>query len=144
MTLDKRTRREMLAHCADLHEDDGVDPRDYFAAGKRLRKPNRKALQLCRQVADTLGLVISGVGHGELLGALRVVAVEPPSGAGPLRVTVAVDLPPDSFDPDAVLKLLRDETGWLRSEIAAAITRRRVPKLMFRLAAPPCREEGQA
>ena len=58
--LDKRTRAQMLAHCGEIHADDGVDPREYFKAGRIHKKEDHKAKQLCRQVAETLDQVLPG------------------------------------------------------------------------------------
>src|SRR5258708_31474189 len=45
--------------CADRGPDDGLDPRDW-AKGDRPPVKNRKALQLCRQVEQTLHLALAG------------------------------------------------------------------------------------
>ena len=75
MALDKRTREQMLAHCGEIHEDDGIDPREYFKAGRIHKKEDRKAKQLCRQVAETLDQVLSGEIDDDLLRGLRVSGV---------------------------------------------------------------------
>jgi hypothetical protein len=78
MSLDKRKREQMLAHCDELRADDGVDPREYFKTGGQNRKRDqRKARQLCAQVRDTLDLVLSGDFDDELLRSLSVVSVTP-------------------------------------------------------------------
>lgn len=60
MEPDKHTREKMLELCGDIHEDDGVDPREFFKTSHESKKDDYKARQLCRQVAETLDQVLSG------------------------------------------------------------------------------------
>jgi ribosome-binding factor A len=98
---------------------------------------DRKALQLCHQVAETLEEVLAECGDG-LLQALRVIDVEPAPDASRLLVTVAIDgLPQEAIDLGVVHKHLAHASGHLRSEVATAITRKRAPVLVYRLTADP-------
>ena len=90
----------------------------------------RKAKQLCRQVADTLDLVL-GDCRDERLQALHVISVVPAPNSSRLLVTVSVDLAGDEFDRHGILELLDQHTGRLRAEVAASINRKRVPALAF-------------
>ena len=58
MPLSKKQRERLLTLCGQLNEDDAVDPREYFR--KKYRSRDSKSLRLCKQVADTLSLVLSG------------------------------------------------------------------------------------
>lgn len=136
MTLDKRTRERLLAHCGELHEDDGVDPREFFKSNKSTKRQNRKAKQLCRQVAETLDLVLSGDCHDTVLQSLHVVSAVPAPDSSRLLVTLCADVPAGQFDRDAILAELHKQTGRLRSEVATAITRKRVPMLTFHVTGP--------
>lgn len=70
----------------------------------------------------------------ELLRELTVVAVEPSPNARRLLVTTA---PLEGLlDILAALERLENARGWLRCEVAAAITRRKVPELMFQCVLP--------
>ena len=131
MALDKRTRDEMLAHCGEIHDDDGVDPRQYFRSSRSCKKEDRKARQLCAQVAETLSLVLTGEFHDELLYNLQVVSVKPAPDASQLAVVVRADGPGTPFHPGEVLDRLNLVAGRLRTEVAAAITRKRAPSLVF-------------
>jgi ribosome-binding factor A len=135
-------RKEIRGLCAELSADDGLDPH----AGSRLmpgaRHPqgrsrtglDRKAVQLCHQVAETLEEVLADCGDA-VLQALRVLDVEPAPDASRLLVTVAVDgLPREKLDPERVHDHLARASGYLRSEVASAITRKRTPVLVYRLA----------
>ena len=135
MTLDKRKLAQMLEHCDEIHADDGVNPRALFKSHKQRNQGNRKARQLCSQVAETLGLALAGDFDDELLHNLQVVSVKPAPDASQLAVGVRADLPQDQIDTQRVLDRLANIAGRLRCEVAAAITRKRAPKLIFHLVA---------
>ena len=138
---------EVHRFCASVGEEDGEDP--HLTKRRRPhsnRSPSspalngrleRKACQLCRQVAETLDEVLADCGDG-VLRALRVATVVPYPNASRLLVTVApVDgrLTPDA-GPKVVLDHLERASGHLRHEIAAAVTRKRAPLMLYRLAEP--------
>ena len=143
MTLDKRTRERLLAHCGELHEDDGVDPRLLFKADKKRNKQNHKTRQLCDQVAQILGLVLAGEFEDERLHSLHVVSVDPAPDDSQLSVTVRTDEPCDNAEMREILERLAAVSGRLRCEVAAAISRKRTPKLLFRVSGPVDGAEGQ-
>ncbi|HWE40346.1 MAG TPA: ribosome-binding factor A [Isosphaeraceae bacterium] len=132
MTMRRPRRKVLRSLCAEVHPDDGVDPRERARSSGRKKAP-RKGRQLCKQVAETLDGVLAGEGDA-LLQSLRVVAVEPAPDLARLLVTVASALPGAAIDPAAVLDHLGRAAGHLRSEVAAAITRRKAPSLAFRVA----------
>lgn len=133
MTLDKRARERLLAHCGELQEDDGGDPRQLFKTDERLNNQSRKSRQLCNQVAQTLGLVLAGEFDDARLQGLEVVSVEPAPNASQLLVTLLTDEPCDSVETQEIMKRLTAVSGRLRWEVAAAITRKRTPRLSFRV-----------
>jgi ribosome-binding factor A len=138
--------------CAEPGEEDGLDPRlgmRRSGRGGRTRHPgggpafgpgsaappvDRKAAQLCRQVAVTLDEVLAEC-RDDVLRDLHVVEVAPFPDASRLLVTVsAVDAgAPGSPAPEAVLEHLQHAGGHLRREVASAVTRRRAPLLVYRL-----------
>jgi ribosome-binding factor A len=136
MALDKRTRDELLAHCGELHDDDGIDPRDFFKAGRANRKVDRKAWQLCRQVAETLDQILAGEVSDDALQTLHVANVQPAPDSSRLLVTLHVDCAPGEFDRGVVEERLARVRGRLRCEVAAAITRRKAPALVFEIIGP--------
>lgn len=136
MTLDKRLRERLLAHCGQLHDDDCVDPREFFKPKRRDQKQDRKSRQLCRQVARTLELVFSGEFDDEALRCLRVLSVGPAPDSSRLLVTICAEVPEERFDREMILGLLNGRLGRLRSEVAASITRKRVPNLVFHVTGP--------
>ena len=141
MTLNKRMRDEILAHCGEIHDDDGVAPRDFFKSNTYRDKKDYKAMQLCKQVAETLSLVLTGEFDDELLHSLHVVSVDPAPDASRLAVTLRADIGGGQFDSQEILSRLTAVTGRLRAEVASAITRKRAPKLVFRLIGPTESEE---
>jgi ribosome-binding factor A len=132
MKRKKSFRKDPFASCADLGPDDGVDPRTFFHKGAR-KKTNRKALQLCSEVARTLSCALAwGIGDG-LLSNLLVESVVPAPDSSRLLVTVCWQPSAEIVPPEGVLERLHQYTGRLRAEVAAAVHRRRVPDLAFRL-----------
>jgi ribosome-binding factor A len=114
------------------HPDDGVDPRTFFESSPRGRGRDRKTQMLCSQVADCLQLVLeSGVGDDDLQDLL-LREVEPFPDAATLRVTLSI---PSTADPERVHAALARAAGFLRSEVAATISRKRAPQLVFRVVA---------
>jgi len=130
----KQTAKNRYAEFAS-----GIDPADEFDTthrGMRRRTPDRKTLQLCRQVADTLSLVLSGDEGDEILGELQVISVVPAPDATQLLVVLAPTLA--NGPSEALLSArLAESACRLRGEVAAAITRRRAPKLLFQVVNRP-------
>ncbi|MFM8288144.1 MAG: ribosome-binding factor A [Planctomycetaceae bacterium] len=127
---DRRAR--VRAQCEELYDDDGVDPRQYFRPERKASKYDRKTRQLCQQVQRTLDQIFGGELRDDLLDSLRVVAVSSTASSS-LLVTLCADLPPERFDPNQIEARLAEVAGWLRSEVARAITRKRTPLLVFHL-----------
>ncbi len=131
----RKQREQLRAHCGELHDDDGVDPRDFFRPDRQRTKLDRKTRQLCQQVQQTLDQIFGGELRDDLLDSLRIVSVTP-SASSTLLVTVVADLPPDQYDRPQIEARLAERAGWLRSEVARSITRKRTPLLMFHLLGP--------
>ncbi len=88
-------------------------------------------------MAETLDEVLADCGDG-VLRALRVAAVVPFPNASRLLVTVAPldGRPAPEVAPKVVMEHLERASGHLRHEIAAAVTRKRAPLMLYRLAEP--------
>jgi len=140
-------KEQVRSLCAELGDDDCQDPHPRARRrsrrgsdrrdGSELRAIERKACQLCRQVAVTLDEVLAECGDDVLQG-LHVVKVVPFPDASRLLVSV---MPVDgqqgaAITPADVLEHLEHASGHLRSEVAAAVTRKRAPSLLYRLAEP--------
>ncbi|MEM1060838.1 MAG: ribosome-binding factor A [Planctomycetota bacterium] len=102
--------------------------------GGRRRTSDRKTLQLCAQVRRTLEGVLTGELDDDVLRMLFVDRVEPAPDASRLMVTVAPLDRSAAPDPAVILAKLGHVVGTLRNEVAHAISRRKVPDLMFQVA----------
>ena len=142
MTFDKRKRKQLLAHCDEVRDDDGVDPREFFKPASSRDKDQRKTGQLCRQVFETLSLVLASEFDDPELHNLHVVSVTPAPNATQLLVTVTSDMLTEESHR-ALMEKLNRVMGRLRTEVSAAITRKRAPRLMFRIAGPSTQQEEQ-
>jgi ribosome-binding factor A len=130
MAFRGRSRKDLLSACASIGPEDGVDPRLHCRAPSA-KVVNRKALQLCGQVARTLASVLAGESGDDVLRDLLVESVVPAPNASRLLVTVSrtVDEPP--LEIGMILRRLDQARGWLRSEIASVVNRRKIPDLTF-------------
>src|SRR2546428_6315889 len=113
--------------CAELGPDDGVDPRTLHVPIRR-RAVNRKALQLCGQIARTLGCVLAGECCDDRLRDLLVESVRPAPDSTRLLVSIYPGPSARSADPGLILASLDRAAGMLRGMVAAAIHRKRVPQ----------------
>ena len=144
MTSRKPLGRRAPPLSSELREDDGVDPREFFRAGKSGRKTDRKTLQLCSQVRDALNYRLSDDGGDELLALFHVADVRPAPDASQLLVVIdPAVLPETPVDARAVLERLQNANGRLRAGVAAAITRKRAPKLLFQVLDAPTGQEDR-
>jgi len=144
---------------AELFIDDSRTVQEIFR--KHPRKNNdRKTRQLCRQVERAVSLALGGQCADPLLQALAVQSVEPAPDAS--RLMISVYLPAANTTPDPcaipprdasveqgsretiaaqaarmseILARLENVRPLLRREVAAAITRKRAPELVFGLTA---------
>jgi ribosome-binding factor A len=124
------SRKDLLSSCDAIGPEDGADPRDFFRKSSG-RVTNRKALQLCGQIARTLSLVLAGECGDDVLRELSVESVRPAPNSARLLITLS--LPRGSVEVEEVMGRLQRVGGMLRSEVAAAINRRKTPELMFRV-----------
>jgi ribosome-binding factor A len=152
MSRKKPSRRQLESLCADVHPDDGADPKQFLRRSKRRSFPpsergqtvHRKTLQLCSQVADTLNLVLSGECADEILQGLQVVDVQPAPNASQLLVLVSSASADLAVDPATILQHLAVANGRLRAEVAGAIVRRKTPKLIFQFVGGNPNAEGRS
>lgn len=128
MPFRKISRQQLLSSCVEVGAGDGHDPRLDRREGSS-KVPNRKALQLCAQVARTLMAVFADCGD-EVIRDLCVEAVTPAPNASRLLVTVRPLVP---IETAVVLERLEHARAKLRLEAVAAIHRRRAPDLLFRV-----------
>ncbi len=137
--MSERIPKHLRAVCAEVYEDDGVDPRQ--AASRRQpsqsSKENRKTLQLCKQVARALSLSLVDECMDPCLHAIQIATVLPAPDSTHLAVHVRLDAGEDVRSQEEILARLREATGFFRGQVARAITRKHVPELTFRWALEP-------
>lgn len=97
------------------------------------RKFDVKARRLCRQVSEALQAGLSGECADEVLQQVWVRSVDPAAEASRLVVTVSL---PGEVNPAEALARLEGARGLLRTLVASAIHRKKVPDLAFRIAGP--------
>ena len=97
-------------------------------------KHARKLQQLCRQVERALSYVLPGQMRDPLLADVMVESVSGAPDASRLLVQLTTSRPPE--EAPQILERLERVRGYLRGEVATAITRKRAPELLFHLAAP--------
>jgi len=88
-----------------------------------------KDRQVCRQVFDALSLALADL-DDPLLDDVALVAVDPAPDAS--RVVVTLTTRAD-IDPATVRARLLELLPDLRAEVAAELTRRRIPELTFHI-----------
>jgi ribosome-binding factor A len=130
MTIRKISRAELRGLCSEVGPDDGLDPR-LQRRHSAVPRTSRKTLQLCSAVARTLAAVFAESGD-DVLRELVVEAVAAAPRSARLLVTVSAAAPSE-FDSDQAAERLERARGRLRTEVAAAVRRRRAPDLVFRV-----------
>jgi len=119
-----------MSSIQDFQRDDDPDLRSGRA---RRRWADHKTLRLCRQVLEALQIGLAGECGDEVLQQVFIASVDP--AADPSKLEVAVQLPPDLNPADALARLEKAK-GLLRTLVAAAISRKKVPDLIFRVLGP--------
>jgi ribosome-binding factor A len=99
--------------------------------------PDHRVHALCRQALEAVSLALAGADLDERLDRSWVVSVDPAPGAGRLLVSVALPAGSTGTAVEGALQALVEKRPWLRSELARAIHRKRVPDLAFRVVMDP-------
>ncbi|MFO0810676.1 MAG: hypothetical protein U0746_18770 [Gemmataceae bacterium] len=120
-----------MAGATDVRPDDGTDPR--YWDRERRNPPGRKAMQLAHQVGAAIGDALSDCGDDVLRGLL-VSDVRPAPTEKRLLVSVAAAPSAEPVTADVVMTKLAEAGPVLRQAVAAAIHRKRMPELVFRVA----------
>lgn len=108
--------------CEELGPGDGLDPR---LDPIERKSGNRKALQLCAQVADALNMALADCSD-EYLREAFVESVIPAPDSSHMLVKIRT-----TSDKELVVDALNKASGRMRNEIANAIHRKKVPQLRF-------------
>jgi ribosome-binding factor A len=97
---------------------------------------DNKLSQLCEQIAEAIGYALACECADPLLSQLVVASVEPAPSIRRVRVTVYPPLWGEDFDAALVSERLERARGFLRSEVAFSIHRKRTPELVLQLVHP--------
>ena len=128
----RRRSRDLRRLCAQVDPEDGVDPRGTVSRHDRSqRKLERKSQQLCKQAYQTLAITLNGQCGDPVLQDLSLVGVQATPDGSDLIVAVRLTTLDGQVSIGEVLERLDRVRGFLRSELAAAITRKRAPELSF-------------
>jgi ribosome-binding factor A len=130
MSRRKRQADELMNLAANLGHEDGSDPKEFHTKPWNApKKASRKGQQLCGQVKDALSVILPACADITLQG-LAVVGVEPAPHTGRLLVLVSG---PADVDRATMVHALMRAAGFLRHEVASAISRRHTPELIFEI-----------
>lgn len=122
--------------CDEMHADDGIDLRLVKKKSYRIKNYHRED-RLCKQIAGVLAILFAGGCCDERLSLLGIQSVAPAPDTSCLRVTVFPLYDDPQLDPEAIMLLLKSAKSYLRQEVAAEISRRRIPDFTFRVIVDP-------
>jgi ribosome-binding factor A len=127
MSRRKRKADDLKPFAAELSGEDGSNAKEFHTRPwNKPRQASRKGQQFCSQVKDVLRSVFAGCAD-PVLQQLTVVLVQPAPHTGRLLVLVS-----SSTDASEIVKAsLMRAAGFLRTELATAVSRRSVPELVF-------------
>jgi ribosome-binding factor A len=128
MSRRKRKADDLMNLAANLSHEDGSDPKEFHSKPWNApKKGSRKGQQLCGQVKDALSIALPACAD-TVLQEIAIIGVEPAPHTGRLLVLVGR---PGDVERATILQALSRAAGFLRSEVAATISRRNAPELVF-------------
>ena len=117
--------------CGEIRSGDGVNPR-YDSRGSGRKSGGYKLNQMCKEARKVLSSIFQGETVEPILSWLQIANVEIEGEGQFLTVTITnceKDL--DLCEEEVKLALARAK-GYLRTEIAQTINRKRIPMLKFK------------
>lgn len=118
--------------CGEFGPEDGIDPRILARSYDRKMK-SYKSMQLCKKVKQSLAMILAGELGDPVLQNLEVVDVSSNTDGQFLLVSVEQMDTDLTTSEQQIFNKLQTLQGYLRTEIAASIKRKRVPALKFSL-----------
>ena len=118
--------------CDEIGPEDGVDPRVIARAMDRKTK-NHKSERLGKEARHTLSMVFAGELSDPVFQELEVVDVAATDDGQFLIVSLTRIDNSFNIDETQILEKCQAVQGYLRSAIASAVKRKRVPNLKFEL-----------
>lgn len=120
----------------ELREGDGIDPREEQKrrlANRRRTKPDHAAERLGQEMKETLAVSLP---DDSRLEGFAVGSVFSTGKGNCFVVQVFCTDPNRIFAPESIQKILQENKGILRAEVAQGIHRKRVPELKFEVLPP--------
>ena len=99
-------------------------------------RPEASVRRICGQVARVLSYALGRLCGAEVLSHVGIDSVTPAPDAGRLRVALRPLPGAEALAPPAILARLAAAEGFLRTEVASPIRRKRAPDLVFTMAPP--------
>lgn len=128
----KRSLRELADFVASLGPEDGIPSKILKKSeAPSSGRTDKSARRLARAAERQLTLALQDARGDPVLGDLAIAGVDAVGDGTYLRVQVVPCNPTDPPPRERVLAALGQAAGWLRTELAAAVRRRRVPQLVF-------------
>ncbi len=124
----RKSHKYMQESAAELGPDDGIDPKQWFHS--EAPKRGRKGLQLCGQIREALYWVLGSQAGDDWLAHLEVHSVQPLGNTSQILITLVA---PEDIEIEHATGKVQAASRAIRAEIAAAIHRRKVPDLFFRI-----------
>jgi len=118
--------------CESMGPEDGINSRDLFR-GKSHKKSHHKTHQLCSQVMETINYLLAADLGDSRLQSVFVEEVVPAPDATWLLVTMRQGWSNADFGPSEIQEALNGAAGLIRFEVAAVVTRKKVPELVFQV-----------
>ena len=134
MHTPKRRGDVLRALCAWVNEDDGLNPK-FEKKDVARNGAIKKDWQLCKQVLLALSSALQSEATDARLRDIEIVSVDPDPDSSRMRVGIRPHEGARIELHDA-LTSLRNARGFLRSCVGEAISRKRVPELVFAPAPP--------
>jgi ribosome-binding factor A len=120
----------------EFREGDGIDPREEQKrrlASRRRAKPDHAAERLGQEMKETLSVSLP---DDSRLEGFAVGSVLSTGKGNCFVVQVYCTDPSRTFAPESIQKILQENKGNLRAEVAQGIHRKRVPELKFEVLPP--------
>src|SRR5262245_15277668 len=130
MPTRKRPPQALRDLCAQMHDDDGFDPRNWSRTDDRPYPPggtSRKDLPRCKQTPRA-GAAARALSAEPMLRELAAIAAEPAPDARRIRVVLAAPAAIFAGRERELRARLRAAQGYLRCAAAAATARKRAPQ----------------
>jgi ribosome-binding factor A len=125
-----RWQKNAACCCAEFGVEDGIDPR-YIITKHARKKSSRKELQLCKEAARIISLVLMGETGQPLLRDLLVLSIQSEHDGSSICVSVGHYSADNQVAETEVLEALKRVQGLLRTVLAHALHRKHTPTLSF-------------